>query len=253
MIRVEYRNRIGNADIERIIEVGDISQLTAQERAVVIGLPVRISESVCEDCCAEREEVDNSTTDERMNDMQFDQVGAIMFYDKDNVLIGSIGIKAGSYTKQELLSIAKNSMGVIFSTQEVARITYFKVEGRYPIHHDGENTEPEGQGDPITVCIHPTEEKVEGISERRIELLLQQGGSIEGVVDRASTSHVQNLVEHGLFEKDFYIKHKLEALRILQGGDSFQIQQSLIVKSLMSDLGIDNEECGVNTSEFDLK
>ncbi|OMD00032.1 hypothetical protein MKX34_26810 [Paenibacillus sp. FSL R5-0636] len=253
MIRVEYRNRVGDADIERIIEVGDISQLTVQERAVVIGLPVRISESVCEDCCAEREEVDNSTTEERMNDMQFDQVGAIMFYDKDNALVGSVGVESGTYTEEQIESIAQGALMDVFSSEEVKRIAYFTVETHHLIPYKGECTEPEGQGDSTTISIHPTEEKVEGISERRIELLLQQGGSIEGVVDRASASHVQNLVEHGLFEKDFYIKHKLEALRILHGGESFKVQQSLIVKSLMSDLGIDNEECGVNTSEFDLK
>jgi hypothetical protein len=69
------------------------------------------------------------------------------------------------------------------------------------------------------------------------------------LIEATPTSYTLNLVEHRLFEKDFYIQHKLEALRILHGGEDFRMQQSLLVKSLMSDLGIDNEEWVGNTSE----
>jgi len=222
MIRVEYRNRVGNVDIERTIEVSDIDQLTAQERAVVIGLPVRISESVCEDCCTEREEVDNSTTDERMNDMQFDQVGAIMFYDKDNALVGSVGVESGTYTEEQIESIAKGALMGVFSTEEVARIAYFKVETHHLLPHKGDSTEPEGRV---------------GFTEGAV------------IIEATPSSYTQNLVEHGLFEKDFYIKHKLDLLRILRDGDGFEIRESLIVRSLMKDLGVDSEECSENTSE----
>ncbi|MNB92620.1 hypothetical protein D3C75_397250 [compost metagenome] len=237
MIRVEHRNRVGDADIERIIEVGDISQLTAQERAVVIGLPIRVERvsGPTEDrCCEYREDTPSEpeiktgavAVEERVNDMQYDQVGAIMFYDKDNVLVGSVGVEAGTYTEEQIESIAESALIEVFSTEEVARIAYFKVETHHLVPPNGENAEPAGRV-----------------------------GSTEGVALREAipTSYTQNLIEHGLFEKDFYIKHKLEALRILHGGDSFRMQQSLIVKSLMSDLGIDNEECGVNTSDFGLK
>lgn len=159
---------------------------------------------------------------ERVKTMKLDKIGSVMFYDKDNTLVGSIGIKPDSYTEQELLYIAKRSMSAVFSTEEVARIVYFKVETHHHVLHEGESTEPTGRGkDTVATTL----------------------------IEAAPSSYTQSLVEHGLFEKDFYIKHKLETLRILHGGESFKMQQSLIVESLIQDLGIDTEGCSEKTSE----
>lgn len=76
----------------------------------------------------------------------------------------------------------------------------------------------------------------------------KMSGELLPIQPAAHSSHTQNLVEHGLFEKDFMIKHKLDMLRILQGADNFLEQQEQIVKSLMHDLEIFGH-CGVNTSK----
>ncbi|MFF2907689.1 hypothetical protein [Paenibacillus sp. NPDC057934] len=154
-----------------------------------------------------------------MDTMQFDKVGALMFYDKDNTLVGSIGMEPGEYKDEEVRSIADGALVNVFSTEEAARIAYFTTGEHYLVHHEGITTEPTAQlGNTFAY----------------------------GLAETAPSSYTQALMEHGLFEKDFYIKHKLELFRTLQRGDSLIQQhseeQSLIVRSLMKDLGIDVEE-----------
>lgn len=77
-----------------------------------------------------------------------------------------------------------------------------------------------------------------------------EGDTLIGV---APTSYTQNLVEHGLFEKDFYIKHALELLRILGDGEGNWTEHKLVLQSLLSYLGFQEERCGENKPEYGCK
>ncbi|AKG34670.1 hypothetical protein [Paenibacillus durus] len=59
--------------------------------------------------------------------MEFEKIGALMFYDKDNELVGSVGMEIGANPEQ----VAEGAMMDVFSTEEVERIAYFKVEEHY--------------------------------------------------------------------------------------------------------------------------
>lgn len=88
--------------------------------------------------------------------------------------------------------------------------------------------------------IHP------GLKAESMLSMLPQHGTLMVPEVQAYTSHTQNLVEHGLFEKDFYIKHTLDLLRILGDGEGNWTEHKLVLQSLMSYLGIKEEQCGEN-------
>lgn len=63
--------------------------------------------------------------------MGIEKIGAIMFYDLDNQLIGSVGIEAEGVTEQKLEAAAHMAMMDVFSVEEAERIAYFKHEVHY--------------------------------------------------------------------------------------------------------------------------
>ncbi|WP_438491043.1 hypothetical protein [Paenibacillus sp. IHBB 3054] len=63
--------------------------------------------------------------------MDFDKVGALMFYDSENRLVGSVGMEQKDYTGEQIQSIAHGAMMDVFSVEEAEEIAYFKVETHY--------------------------------------------------------------------------------------------------------------------------
>lgn len=68
-----------------------------------------------------------------MEDVQFEKIGAIMFYAKDNELVGSVGIEADQCNDAGVENAAKVALMDVFSVEEVERIAYFKLEQHYLI------------------------------------------------------------------------------------------------------------------------
>ncbi|MDF9845545.1 MULTISPECIES: hypothetical protein [unclassified Paenibacillus] len=64
-----------------------------------------------------------------------------------------------------------------------------------------------------------------------------------GTEKTAYPSYTQNLVEHGLFEKDFIIKHNLELLRVLSNEEAhWWLERKAVLKTLMNELGIEEQK-----------
>lgn len=66
--------------------------------------------------------------------MDFEKVGAIMFYDMNNELVGSVGFEEGADAER----VAEGAMLDVFSVEEVERIVYFKQETHYLVLKSGE-------------------------------------------------------------------------------------------------------------------
>jgi hypothetical protein len=75
------------------------------------------------------------------------------------------------------------------------------------------------------------------MSAASIFAMSAMGGKISVPDKPAYPSYTQNLVEHGLFEKEFRIKHKLEAIRVLQDIEGYSSYMDILAASLMEDFG----------------
>ncbi|OKP97794.1 hypothetical protein [Paenibacillus sp. P46E] len=127
---------------------------------------------------------------------------------------------------------------------EVDDITTLSNEERAQLFDLAERTINYGDAvyeDPSTV--------MPAMSAASILAMSPSAGQIYPVEVPSHASHLQHLVKLGLFERDFIIRHKLEALRIIHDAEVNRVEQQQITQSLMRDLGINTEECSMNTSE----
>ncbi|WP_212941989.1 hypothetical protein [Paenibacillus antibioticophila] len=63
--------------------------------------------------------------------METERVQALMFYDSNNELVGSVGIEDKPYTNPELVRVVQGAIMDAFSVEEAERIAYYKLE-----HHN---------------------------------------------------------------------------------------------------------------------
>ncbi|MBU5672631.1 hypothetical protein [Paenibacillus brevis] len=161
--------------------------------------------------------------------METERVQVLMFYDKDNQLVGSVGIEDKAYDNAELSRIVYGAIMDVFSVEEAKKIAYYKLEHQYLMFNIALLNEIEEVND-----MHQPK------SNNPIGPPPQGGSSVNN--KRTPASYAANLRETGLFEVREKVTLKLKVIEKLvetmREGLQVHDEVNAVIRSLLTDLDL---------------
>lgn len=161
--------------------------------------------------------------------MENERVQALMFYDKDNQLIGSVGIEDKSYSNPELVKIVHGAIMDVFSVEEAKRIAYYKLEHHYLVidnelkKNNEEVIDMERDRQPATLPTPPLGKSPVNAPNQPI-------------------SYAEQLKQSGLFELRERANLKLETIdrlvEVVKADIDVYQELGAVIDSLLLDIGI---------------